>query len=140
MKLRFLSLLAAIAFALPCAAQTPLPANLSYTWPAATTGVNGQSGNFLIINGSTVERPANYTIDVTVTGTTPAACTFRVEGSSDAVTWYGLDVTSPSTTSCTTSYMESIAQRPVQYIRIFLTYTQGDATTSVVFHYTGDRR
>lgn len=141
MKAIRLLLLFAIA-AVPTAlahAQTQVPNTLTYTWPAAPTGTAGQLGNYLIFNGVNVPRPGNYTIDVSVSGTAPATCTFRVEGSSDGTTWYGLDVTSPSTTSCTASYMESIYYRPVQLLRINLTYTQGDNTTQVVFHYTGGR-
>jgi len=126
-----------LAFIFGLEAQTVPPASQTYTWTAAPTGNAGQLGNYLILNGTNFSRPSNYTIDATVTGTTPAACTFRVEGSSDGTTWYGLDVTAPSTTSCTTSYMESIANRPVLYLRVFLTYTQGDTTTKVVFHWTG---
>jgi hypothetical protein len=83
-------------------------------------------------------RPQNYTIDASVNGTAPTACTFRVEGSSDNSTWYGLDVTAPATNSCTTAYMEHIVSKPVLYLRINLvTYTAGDGTTRVIFHYTG---
>lgn len=141
MKFRILLLLAALAvFTGLSKAQTPVPGNLTYTWPAATTGTsNAQLGKYLILSGTSSQRPNNYTLDVSVNGTTPNTCTFRVEGSSDGAIWYGLDVTSPSTTSCTSSFMESIANRPVQYLHIILTYTQGDATTSVVFHFTGAR-
>lgn len=139
MKLKFLTLLAAILLGAGLApAQVPVPANLTYTW-VAPTGTAGQLGSYLNLNGSVSNRPNNYTIDVSVSGTTPAACTFRVEGSSDGTAWYGLDVTSPSTTSCTTNFMESIGSRPVQFLRINLTYTQGDSTTAVVFHFTGAR-
>lgn len=139
MKRRIFALLAVIALAAGIAsAQTPVPPNLAYTW-TATTGTAGQLGNYLTFTGSSTTRPSNYTIDVSVSGTAPAACTFRVEGSSDGSVWYGLDVTSPSTTSCTSSYMESIISRPVLYLRVYLTYTQGDATTVVKFHYTGKR-
>jgi hypothetical protein len=121
-------------------AQQNAGSGLQYNWPAAATGTAGQLGSYLVFSGTSAPRPANYTIDVTVTGTTPSVCTFRVEGSSDGTTWYGLDVTSPSTTGCTTNYMESITSRPVVYLRINLTYTQGDATSKVVFHYTGVRQ
>lgn len=120
-------------------AQTQLPTSQLYTWPVAPTGTAGQLGNYLLLTGINAPRPSIHTIDVTVTGTTPATCTFRVEGSSDGSAWYGLDVTSPATNSCTSNFMESIAFKPVAYIRINLTYTQGDTTTSVIFHYTGGR-
>lgn len=140
MKLRLLAVIAALAMLAGIApAQDIVSPGLTYTW-TAVTGTSGQLGKYINMSGTTQQRPGNYTIDITTTGTTPAACTFRVEGSSDAVSWYGLDVTSPATTSCTTSFMESIAQRPVQYIRINLTYTQGDATTIVIFHFTGEKK
>ena len=133
------SLLAAILLALPIAlcAQATVPQSAFYTWPAAVTGTAGQMGQYITIGNSTFPRPGNYTVDASISGTAPATCTFRVEGSSDFTNWYGLDVSSPSTTSCTASFMESIAYRPVMFLRIYLTYTQGDATTKVVFHWTG---
>jgi len=138
-RLGLLFVLAAIGWIQPAAAQKVIDSSLSYTWPAAVTGTSGQMGQFIVLSGTNAPRPGNYTIDVSVSGTTPSTCTFRVEGSSDASNWYGLDVTSPSTNSCTANYMESITNRPVQFIRINLTYTQGDATTKVVFHFTGGR-
>jgi hypothetical protein len=126
------------ALQLAAHAQYVMPAQLSYSW-TVPTGNAGQVGQYIVFDSMKVARPGQYTIDVTITGTTPATCTFRVEGSADAATWYGLDVTSPSTTSCTTSYMESIVNRPVLFLRIYVTYTQGDTTTKAVFHYKGGR-
>lgn len=132
--------LAAAGLIRPAASQQILSATLQYDWPAATTGTAGQLGQWIGFNATSAPRPGNYTVSVTVTGTAPATCTFRVEGSDDASTWFGLDVTSPSTQSCTSNFMESITERPVRFLRINLTYTQGDATTSVKFHYTGGRK
>lgn len=137
---RFVSVLAlAIGFALVSHAQTPAPTAQTYTWAAVPTGNAGQLGNYIALTGLNAPRPSIHTVDVTVSGTTPSVCTFRVEGSADASAWYGLDTTSPTTTSCTASFMESIVNRPVQFLRIFVTFTQGDATTSVIFHWTGGR-
>lgn len=136
---KYLAILLLLAAGLAARAQTNVPTNLLYTWPAAATGTAGQLGNYLVFGGFSDARPGNYTLDVSVSGTTPAACTFRIEGSSDGTNWYGLDTTAPATTSCTASFMESIAYRPVFYLRVNLTYTQGDSTTKVVFHYTGGR-
>ena len=133
-------ILAAAGFIRPAASQKIVDSTLQYDWPAATTGTAGQLGQWIGFSGTSAPRPGNYTIDVAVTGTTPATCTFRVEGSDDASTWFGLDVTSPATTSCTSNFMESITDRPVRFLRINLTYTQGDATTKVLFHYTGGRK
>lgn len=140
MRKRICLLFLAVAFTgAVVRAQTNIPTNLLFTWPAATTGTAGQLGNYLVFGGFSDPRPSNYTLDVSVSGTAPATCTFRIEGSSDGTNWYGLDVTAPATTSCTASFMESIANRPVLYLRVNLTYTQGDSTTKVVFHYTGGR-
>lgn len=115
-------------------AQIQAPNSLQYGFPTVTA-----SGPLTPLQFSNqAYRPAIYTIDASVFGTAPSACTFRVEGSSDNLVWYGLDVTSPSTNSCTTGIMEHIANKPVLYLRInIVAYTAGDGTTRVVFHYTG---
>jgi len=130
--------IALLAAVIPAAAQQAAPPTGNVDWTVAT-GTAGQVGQYVSFNNTTFPRPTNYTIDVSVSGTAPATCTFRVEGSSDASVWFGLDVSSPSTQSCTASFMESISSRPVRYLRINATYTQGDATTKVVFHYTAGR-
>jgi len=116
-------------------AQTIAPNSLVYTFPTvASSGVIGNGLQF----ANVASRPSNYTIDASITGTVPSACTFRVEGSNDNITWYGLDQTAPATNSCTVSYMEHISSKPVLYLRINVaTYTAGDGTTKVVFHYVG---
>ena len=135
---RLLACLFLIVSTAICCAQVNVPASLAYAWPAASG--TGQLGQTLTFNGTTAPRPGNYTIDASVSGTAPTACTFRVEGSFDGVTWYGLDQTAPASTSCTTSFMEHIVSKPVLNLRINLvTYTAGDGTTQVVFHYTGGR-
>ncbi len=119
-----------------CFAQTQPSSALFYSWSSPTT--TGQLGNYLVFNGVTAPRPGNYTIDWSISGTAPSACTFRIEGSSDNVNWFGLDTTSPSTTSCTTSGMESIAYKPVLYLRVnIVSWTTGGGT--IIFHYTGGR-
>jgi hypothetical protein len=127
-----------LVFSLVCVAlanaQTQIPQNLTYTFPAVTSAVPLTVLQF----SNQGARPSNYTIDASVNGTVPTACTFRVEGSSDNATWYGLDVTSPATNSCTVAYMEHIVSKPVLYLRInVVSYTAGDGTTRVIFHYTG---
>jgi hypothetical protein len=117
-------------------AQTVAPPALLYVWPNATG--TGQLGQYLAFNGQNVARPGNYSIDWSISGTAPTACTFRVEGSFDGVNWYGLDTTSPNSTSCTTSNMESIAYKPVNYLRINLVTFTGAGGT-IIFHYTGGR-
>jgi hypothetical protein len=112
---------------------------LLYAWQTPTT--TGQLGNYLnLIVDPNTPPPFNYTIDWSLSGTAPAACTFRLEGSFDNVNWFGLDTTAPATTSCTTSNMESIVYKPVNYIRInVVSWTTGDGTTKVIFHFTGTR-
>jgi hypothetical protein len=115
--------------------DAPAQAQL-YQWKTPTT--TGQLGNYIILVQNQRPAPGNYTVDWSLSGTAPAACTFRVEGSFDNVNWFGLDTTSPSSTSCTTSNMESIAYKPVYYLRInIITWTNGDSTTKVLFQYTG---
>lgn len=135
MRKIFAALLVALGGAL-CHAQVAPPPSLTYTWPTPTT--TGQLGSYLVFNGTTAPRPGNYTIDWSISGTAPSACTFRVEGSFDGVNWFGLDTTSPTTTSCTTSNMESIAYKPVLYLRInIVAWTASSGT--IAFHYTGGR-
>src|SRR5262252_7254320 len=84
-------------FAAIAGAQTAVPTSLIFTFPqVAGTGSVGSGLQF----GVASYRPANYTIDASVSGTAPSACTFRVEGSNDNTTWFGLDATSPATNSC----------------------------------------
>jgi hypothetical protein len=109
---------------------------LLYAWQTPTG--TGQLGQYIILVQNQKPASGNYTIDWSLSGTAPVACTFRVEGSFDNVNWFGLDTTSPSSTSCTTSNMESIAYKPVFYLRInIVTWTNGDATTKAIFHFTG---
>jgi hypothetical protein len=117
-------------------AQDVPPSQLLYAWTTPTT--TGQLGHYLILVQNSQPATGNYSIDWSLSGTAPSACTFRVEGSFDNVNWFGLDTTSPASTSCTTSNMESIAYKPVYYLRINVaTWTTGDATTKVIFHFTG---
>jgi hypothetical protein len=142
MKFKISSLLATIALAFGMfvsgiyqAQDTPSQA-LLYAWQTPTT--TGQLGKYIILVQNQHPAANNYSIDWSLAGTAPVACTFRVEGSFDGVNWYGLDTTSPSTTSCTTSGMESIAYRPVYYLRInIVAWTNGDVTTVARFHFTG---
>ena len=109
---------------------------LLYQWATPTT--TGQLGKYIILVQNQVPASGNYTIDWSNSGTAPSACAFRVEVSFDGVNWYGLDTTSPATTSCTTSGMESIAYKPVYYLRInVVTWTAGDSTTVTHFQFTG---
>jgi hypothetical protein len=118
--------------------QVTPASGVTYDWPAVTT--TAQLGSYLHqIDSGITSGSSNFSIDFTVTGTAPSACTFRVEGTSDPTAWTGLDVTAPAADPlpCTTSNLISIAYKPARYIRIYLvTWTAGDATTKVIFHYT----
>ncbi|MGA2087005.1 MAG: hypothetical protein ABSG60_15960 [Terracidiphilus sp.] len=118
------------------AAQSNLSSSLVYTWTANSATTTGQLGNYIILNGLVAPRPAIYTIDFTVSGTAPSACTFHAQGSSDDSNWYNVD--GGSAISCTASGAEFISAAPVIYLRInLITYTAGDSTTVVTFHYVG---
>ena len=109
---------------------------LLYQWTTPTT--TGQLGKYIILVQNQSPSSGNYTIDWSLSGTAPSACTFRVEGSFDGVNWYGLDTTSPASTSCATSGMEGLAYKPVYYLRInVVTWTTGDSTTVAHFQFTG---
>lgn len=77
--------------------------------------------------------PSAYTLDWADAGTAPASGTFQAEGSTDGVHWFALT----AATDFTASGMLHIVNKPVLKMRInILTYTQGDGTTAVIFHYT----
>lgn len=115
-------------------AQTQIPNTLVYAFQPVTSATPLTVLQF----SNQAYRPSNYTIDVSAFGTAPTACTFRVEGSNDNSVWYGLDTTAPATTSCTASFMEHIVSKPVLFLRInIVSYTAGDGTTSLIFHYVG---
>ena len=118
-------------------AQDIPPITLNYQW-ATPTGT-GQLGHYIILTSNTLGASTNnYSISWSISGGAPSVCTFRVEGSFDNVNWYGLDTTSPASTSCTTSNMESIVYKPVQFLRInILTWTVGTGTLN--FQFTGTK-
>ena len=124
-------------FCNPVNAQDVPSPSLLYVWqtPAGT----GQLGKYIILANNSMAAPNNYSIDWSISGAAPSVCTFRVEGSFDGVNWFGLDTTSPNTTSCTTSNMESVVYKPVYYLRInIVTWTAGAGT--ILFHFTGSYR
>lgn len=124
--------------AVPAFAQVaPTDGKSSYDWATAVSAT-GALGSY-VDQTLLPQVPRAVSIDWTVSGTAPSACTFRVEGSADGTSWFGLDATSPAAdpVACTASNMVSIVDRPVRKIRVVIvTYTAGDGTTSVKFHYT----
>lgn len=130
---RFLSIAFFLALGLQASAQVQALPALTFTWPKVTT--TGQVGSSLQFSNSNAPRPGTYTIDFAVTGTVPTACTVTPQGSSDLVNWFPL-VTTPA--ACTATGSIFVTGEPVLYLRINAnTYTAGDGTTSVIFHYTG---
>lgn len=133
--------LGALMAGLPIAAsaQAIAPAQLIYTWtPTNASTPTGQLGSYLVLDDLKAPRPSIYNIDFTVSGTAPSACTFHAQGSSDGVNWYNVD--GSSAVSCTASGNEFVVQKPVLYLRINLaSFTAGDGTTVVTFHYAGGR-
>jgi hypothetical protein len=113
-----------------------------YTWTAANAagpvGFNAATAT----NGSyiyLISGPAaRFTIDWTVNGTV-SACTWRVEGSSDAITWTGIDATAPNADSvpCTSGNAVNISNGQFKFLRIYLVTFTGAG--SVEFHYSGAR-
>ncbi len=134
-----LCLIAGVSAAQTSPATYVTPNNgVTYNWPPVTT--TGQLGSYLyqFQNGVT-SGSSNFNIDWTDTGTAPSACTFRVEGSSDGIAWTGLDIAAPGTDPlpCTLSNMVFITDKPVRFVRVnIVSYTAGDATTVLIFHYT----
>jgi hypothetical protein len=126
------SLLFSAAFA-----QAQTQALWGYDWSRLST--TGQDGPYLNLFFEGNLPPVAYDISWTVSGTAPSVCTFRIEGSDDATNWTGLDATAPAVDSetCTTSNIQFVVNKPTRYIRVnIVTYTAGDSTTSVIFHYT----
>jgi hypothetical protein len=92
---------------------------------AAVTAVGPTSDISLLGN---LKR--THTVDVQVTGT-PSVLTFRMEASSDGVTWYDIS----GTQSSTVSMMFHIDAKPVRLIRFNVLSLTG--TASIVFKWTG---
>jgi hypothetical protein len=136
------TILVVLAIGLGFAQTRPSDNRPQYDWPTAVADV-GQLGDYLDL-AAYKDLPSTYTIDWTISGTAPAACTFRIEGSTIGTTgsWFGLDATAPAadTVPCTSANMIHIANRPVRKLRVYIvSYTAGDGTTSVKFHYTAGR-
>jgi hypothetical protein len=137
-QLRRMLLVLLLAFvALPGFAQVTNAYHF-YDWQSVTG--TGQVGPYIYQAYSTNLPPRVFTVSWSVSGTPPSACTLRVEGSDDGgVNWFGLDATAPAAdpVPCTSSNMISIADRPTRLVRVnVVSYTAGDSTTKVIFHYT----
>ncbi len=94
----------------------------------STTGPLGSSLNYL----GHPTAPSSHTVEWSLTGTAPTACTLELSGSIDGNHWYSL--TGPL--SCTAAAMYHVIGKPVSFVRLnVLTYTPGDATTAVTARY-----
>lgn len=132
----FIAGLLLMAAASAARSQAIITSKLQYTWTATSAASTGQLGQYIVFNGLNAPRPFTYRIDWTVSGTAPSGCTFNAQGSADNVTWTNVD--GVSAVSCTASGAEIVTANPVLFLRINLvSFTAGDSTTVVTFHYTG---
>lgn len=116
-------------------AQTVVGPSFAYKWVAQTGSTTGQLGQYIAFTGTRGPIPNQYSLQWTVTGTAPSACTFSLQGSNDYVTWTNLDA---GGISCTANSIEFVSGKAVGGLRVNLaTWTPGDATTKVSFSYVG---
>lgn len=112
------------------------------------TAVGTVTGTGLV--GSTISYPgylavpATYSVAWSNDGTAATACSYRVQGSVDGTHFYDLTGTQSCTTngslvlpaSGSTGDMLHIANKPVQYLHVYVTaFTAGDVTTAVKFQF-----
>ncbi len=96
-----------------------------------TISTTGPLGNFVTFTNGYYAASA-HTIQITVSGTAPSACTVSLDGSLDGINWVSLSGNINGTTSSMTHWTE----KPVAYIRASVSaYTAGDSTTSVLVTY-----
>ena len=126
--LRQYVLFALLAAAAACSAQVGVS---GHSYEVGQIQGVGQLGKYV----GTASAASSYSVDCSVTGTPPTACTLRVEGSRNGKFWYAFsDV---PVQDCTTPQMIWIANHPVIYLRLnVLSYTPGDSTTNVTGGYT----
>jgi len=72
-----------------------------------------------------------HNVDVVLGTGTNSVCTFTLQGSPDAVTWFDMSTAQ----SCTASLMFQVTLKPVRYFRINVSAYTGTAPLN--FHYTG---
>lgn len=116
---------AVLAF-LGCVAA--LAQSMAVSWPAlAAVGATGSASVQAL-------APAQHTVQVTVTGS-PTACTVRLEGSLDGVTYFDLS----GSQACTANVMFHVVQRPVLWVRVYLVTLAGGTSPTVAARYLGVR-
>jgi hypothetical protein len=81
-------------------------------------------------------RPQNHTVHLTVTGG-PANCSFQLEGSLDALTWFNMS--GPIDCVPAANRQFHVINRPENFIRGNLTVLNGGAVPTVTFEYLGAR-
>ena len=130
MKRFFLGVVAALCLSLCSIGQmADTGGGGSYTFGTiAGTGPLGQALSYLDMPSA----PSAHTVEWSLTGTAPSACTLQLEGSIDGLHWYSLT----GSLDCTTAQMYHVASKPVPFVRLnVLTYTSGGTTTAVTARY-----
>jgi hypothetical protein len=99
--------------------------------PVAATGPVAPYLSFKSTTSPTIFPPVTYTIDWSITGTAPSACTAEVDGSSDGANWYTL----LGGITCTSVGFLHVNVGPSLYVRVkMLTFT--GTADSVTFNFT----
>ena len=83
--------------------------------------------------GALKGTPIQHTIHLVVTGT-PAACTYRLQGSANGSVWFNI---SAADITCTTTATAFEANKPTRYIRGNLLTLSGGSSPTVTLHYVG---
>lgn len=97
------------------------------TFPAQTVvGATASSG---LMRGIAI----NHTAELIVTGG-PATCTYRLQGTKDAVTWFNI---SAADLTCTSSTVGFEANKPVVQIRGNLLTLTGGTSPTITLKYVG---
>jgi hypothetical protein len=91
-----------------------------------TTGATASSGTMRGIS-------VNHTIELIVTGA-PAGCTYRLQGTRDAVTWFNL---SASDITCTSTTVSFESNKPTVQVRGNLVTLSGGTSPTVTLKYVG---
>lgn len=133
LKLAGLLILFALFWALVCLVepgqtqtlQTYANTGVNYTFP--TLSATGTSASIAVNN----VIPTKHGMQVNTTGA-PAACTYNLEGSLDAVNWTSIINAQACTTSGTLTW-DATGIKPVLFVRVNLTALSGGATASAIY-------
>ena len=125
-----LGVVAALCLSIGAVAQTAdTGGGGSYTFGTVSgTGQLGHALSYLNMPSA----PSTHTVEWSVVGTAPTACTLELDGSIDGLHWYSLT----GSLDCTTAQMYHVPDKPVPFVRLeVLTYSPGDTTTNVTARY-----